>query len=217
RYAILSHTWMRVSPGEVTYVDWMKGEFDSHHSGYRKLLSFCKAAWNDHGLTLGWLDTLCINKESSAELDESIRSMYKWYRDSAICLTYLSGTVTLTDMHKDLWFTRGWTLQELLAPVNIKFYNREWKQLIESSKNDKDDYSIHQQIEQATSITQYELRYIRNVPISRRMQLAATREVTREEDIVYSLMGMFDVSIATAYGEGVEQAFFRLVKEILSA
>lgn len=217
RYAILSHTWIRANPGEVTHADWLKGEFDRHHAGYRKLVNFCKAAWEDHGLTLGWIDTLCINKESSSELDESIRSMYKWYRDSAVCLTYLAGTTAVHDMHTDHWFTRGWTLQELLAPGRIKFYDAYWKQLIESADNDKNDYTIHQQIELATTISQYELRYIRNVPISRRMQLASKREVTRQEDIVYSLMGIFDVSIAIAYGEGVEQSFFRLLKEILSA
>ncbi|KAF8204075.1 hypothetical protein BJ912DRAFT_1052817 [Pholiota molesta] len=139
RYAILSHTWLRTAPGEVTYSDWNKGMFDMEHAGYQKLVNFCKIASRDHGLTLGWMDTICINKESSTELDESIRSMYNWYRDSDLCITYLAETATLSDVHKDPWFTRGWTLQELLAPGCIKFYDMDWIKLISTSDNDKWD------------------------------------------------------------------------------
>ncbi|KAF8196449.1 hypothetical protein BJ912DRAFT_955213 [Pholiota molesta] len=193
RYAILSHTWLR-SSDEVTYSAWNKGVFNTSDPGYQKLVNFCKAAWTDHGLTLGWMDTVCINKDSSAELDESIRSMYNWYSRAHVCITYLAETETISDMHNDRWFTRGWT----------PFL---W--------NDIRDPKITAQITRATSITKYELGNIFTASISRRMQMAANREVTREEDTAYSLMGIFNVSISIAYGEGAQRAFFRLLQEIL--
>ncbi|KAF8185191.1 hypothetical protein BJ912DRAFT_490976 [Pholiota molesta] len=214
RYAILSHTWLRTVSSEVTYDDWNKGRLETNDPGYQKLVNFCKTAWKDHHVIFGWMDTLCINKESSSELDESIRSMYNWYSRSAVCITYLAETGTLSDMHADPWFTRGWTLQELLAPSVIKFYNADWNQLVDSSDNDKLDAAITKQIERATTIIHSELYNVRLAPISRRMQLAATREVTREEDTSYSLMGIFDVSISTAYGEGARHAFSRLLQAI---
>jgi hypothetical protein len=235
-YAILSHRWTD-KPGELTYSDWKKGSVDIENAKCQKLVNFCKAAWENHGLTLGWIDTVCINKESSAELDESIRSMYAWYANSDICITYLAGTESLVDMHNDLWFRRGWTFQELLAPNCVKFYNKHWMRLSPNDSNDlsqrakelgpqrrlslfgsdKEDPSILKVIHRATTITPDELQDIRATPISRRMQLAAKREVTRKEDIAYSLMGIFDVSMSTAYGEGPERAFYRLVKEIFDS
>ncbi|KAF8196472.1 hypothetical protein BJ912DRAFT_111768 [Pholiota molesta] len=218
RYAILSHTWIREAPGEVTYADWRRGGLDSTHPGHRKLVQFCQTSWAEHGVHLGWMDTVCINKESSAELDESIRSMYKWYRDASVCMTYLAETASLPDMHLDPWFTRGWTLQELLAPNCMRFYGVDWKRLVGASPySDALDSQIQEQIELATTITEYELLNIHATSISRRMQLAAKREVTREEDTAYSLMGIFDISISIAYGEGAERAFFRLIKELLSS
>ncbi|KAF8179214.1 hypothetical protein BJ912DRAFT_982921 [Pholiota molesta] len=217
-YAILSHTWLRSAPGEVTYKDWHQGAFDlSTHAGYRKLVNFCKVAMDDHEITLGWMDTVCINKESSAELDESIRSMYKWYRGAKICITYLGETTTLWNMNNDPWFTRGWTLQELLAPQRIKFYGKDWSKLTgTSSLNDKEDSEVQKRIKLATTITAKELISPATVPISRKMHWAAKRQVTRGEDAAYSLMGIFDVNMSIAYGEGAKLAFVRLLKEILS-
>ncbi|KAF9474273.1 hypothetical protein BDN70DRAFT_325292 [Pholiota conissans] len=219
KYAILSHTWLRTVPGEITYGDWIKerGPFDAESLGYKKLVNFCRTAWKVHGFTFGWIDTICINKESSSELDESIRSMYNWYARSQLCIVYLAETQILANMHVDPWFTRGWTLQELLAPRTIKFYGRKWHPLFEGSDNDKTVYQIMKQIEKASTISSDELDDIRAAPISRRMQLAAVREVTREEDTAYSLMGIFNVSIMTAYGEGAKRAFFRLLQEILTS
>ncbi|KAF8187130.1 hypothetical protein BJ912DRAFT_970184 [Pholiota molesta] len=217
-YAILSHTWLCSAPGEVTYEDWHQGAFDlSTHTGYRKLVNFCKVAMDDHEITLGWMDTVCINKESSAELDESIRSMYKWYRGAKICITYLGETTALWNMNNDPWFTRGWTLQELLAPQRIKFYGKDWSKLTgTSSLNDKEDSEVQKRIKLATTITAKELISPATVPISRKMHWAAKRQVTRGEDAAYSLMGIFDVNMSIAYGEGAKLAFVRLLKEILS-
>ncbi|KAF8202504.1 hypothetical protein BJ912DRAFT_897077 [Pholiota molesta] len=220
RYAILSHTWLRGNSREVTYGDWIRSEFDPQQPGYRKLVNFCRTGWKDYGVALGWMDTVCINKESSAELDESIRSMYKWYQGAHVCITYLAETVAHSDMPKDTWFTRGWTLQELLAPSNIKFYNADWDKFVDSAESDKDHSIITKTITEATTITVSELKQAHrmfSIPISRRMQMAAKRQVTREEDSAYSLMGILNVSIATAYGEGAERAFSRLLQAVLNS
>ncbi|KAF9472563.1 hypothetical protein BDN70DRAFT_938097 [Pholiota conissans] len=199
KYAILSHKWLRGMPGEITYDLWNKGSLDPESAGYRKLVSFCRTSWKDHGITLAWMDTVCINKDSSSELDESIRSMYAWYERAGICIIYLSETQTITDTQHDTWFTRGWTLQELLAPKAFKFYSCEWIQLAQGP-NDKENSVILSIIQQTTTISYVELMNITVIPFSRRMQWAAFREVTREEDMAYSLMGIFDVSISIAYG-----------------
>ncbi|KAF9483335.1 hypothetical protein BDN70DRAFT_929347 [Pholiota conissans] len=123
QYAILSHTWLHSAP-EVTYEDWHGGEINTTHEGYRKLVNFCRVTEADHGITLGWMDSICTDKSSSAELDESIRSMYKWYQNTKLCITLLADTTSIGDVEQDRWFTRGWTLQELLAPQNLKFYQR---------------------------------------------------------------------------------------------
>ncbi|KAF9477944.1 hypothetical protein BDN70DRAFT_933787 [Pholiota conissans] len=219
RYAILSHTWIRDSGAEVTYSIWNSGRFNTNQSGYQKLANFCKTAWIDHGIVFGWMDTICINKESSSELDESIRSMYKWYRNAHVCITYLVHTGFRSDMHNDAWFTRGWTFQELLAPRSMKFYNKDWQRLNDDlRRSDKDDDFIIHEIQQATTLTYAELQCdAKDLPISRKMELAAKRAVQREEDTAYSLMGICNVSISIAYGEGANRAFFRLIMEILNS
>ncbi|KJA23039.1 hypothetical protein HYPSUDRAFT_40166 [Hypholoma sublateritium FD-334 SS-4] len=212
-YAILSHTWMRDIPGDITFQDWATREHNPR--GNTKIVKFCEvAAWN-HNVTLGWIDTVCINKDSSSELDESIRSMYSWYRGASACITYLSETTNISDAHHDSWFTRGWTLQELLAPSLSIFYNGNWKRMGSSN-----DVEIQTAIQKATGITSKELDLswtgaIEKIPFSRRMQLACGRQVTREEDTSYSLMGILDVDISIAYGEGSSRAFLRLVRELL--
>ena len=221
QYAILSHTWLPA--GEVTYSEWINRTFDTASPGYVKLANFCREAAVHYGVRLAWMDTVCINKESSAELDESIRSMFKWYKGTRVCLTYLAETTSLDDMEKDKWFTRGWTLQELLAPSCIKFHTENWATIsdIPAFHCDKSKLSpLVSKICGATGLSKEELfhsPYLDHIPIWRKMQWAANREVTREEDAVYSLMGIFNVSMPTGYGEGAEHAFLRLVREILSS
>lgn len=214
-YAILSHTWIRDTPGDITYKDWKTQTLLSHR-GVDKITKFCEVSARHHGMTLGWIDSICINKESSSELDESIRSMYNWYRGAHICITYLSETLSIGQKPCDSWLTRGWTLQELLAPLQNFFYDANWEKL--GSNNDK---SIESFIEEETTITKNELDMckkgdIKKIPISRRIQLACGRQVTREEDSSYSLMGILGVDISIAYGEGAERAFYRLLRELIS-
>ncbi|KJA23037.1 hypothetical protein HYPSUDRAFT_599342 [Hypholoma sublateritium FD-334 SS-4] len=196
-YAILSHTWMRDTPGDITFQDWATRE--DNPRGNTKIVKFCEVAARNHNVTLGWIDTVCINKDSSSELDESIRSMYNWYRGASVCITFLSETANFPDAHRDSWFTRGWTLQELLAPACSVFYNENWNQLGSSS-----DVIIQSVIQTACGITSRELNLswsgkIVQIPFSRRMQMACGRQITREEDTSYSLMGILGVDISIAY------------------
>ncbi|KAF9480768.1 hypothetical protein BDN70DRAFT_594922 [Pholiota conissans] len=217
KYAILSHTWLRGTPGEITYDLWTKGPLDLKSAGYKKLAGLCRTVWKEYGLTLAWMDTICINKDSSSELDESIRSMYAWYERAGICIAYLSETHTTTHIPDDTWFTRGWTLQELIAPKKLKFYSAEWNRLAQDHNDDKKDPVILGFIKQATTLSSEELTGKQDVSLSRRMQWATSREVTREEDMAYSLMGIFNVSISIAYGEGGSRAFLRLLEEIMKS
>lgn len=210
RYAILSHTWIRDSPGDLVFRDWEQRQ--SNQRGLSKVTKFCQIAGQAHGVTFGWMDTVCINKDSSSELDESIRSMYKWYRLAYICVAYLAETRELESMHADPWFTRGWTLQELLAPADVRFYNMDWEPFHMSLTGD-----VVKQIEKATTITWVEKAEPAAIPLSRKMQLAVNRKVTREEDEVYSLMGLLGVEISIAYGEGAQRALTRLMREVLSS
>ncbi|KJA13875.1 hypothetical protein HYPSUDRAFT_151053, partial [Hypholoma sublateritium FD-334 SS-4] len=219
-YAILSHTWLQ--SGEVTYSNWRNHTtpLDTQSPGYDKLAKFCQVSAK-RGFRLGWMDTVCINKESSAELDESIRSMFKWYKKAKICIVYLAETTSLDDLNEDKWFTRGWTLQELLAPDFIKFFSKTWTELSDNpDETDKSlDSPLLDRISGAAGLYKNELgvpsRHFHNAPIWRKMQWAANRNVTRGEDAAYSLMGIFNISMPTGYGEGAEHAFLRLVKEIL--
>ena len=221
-YAILSHTWL--TKGEITYSEWGNhtAPLDTQSPGYNKLANFCEVAAK-YALRLAWMDTVCINKENSAELDESIRSMFKWYMGAKVCVAYLAETTSVEDMGQDKWFTRGWTLQELIAPRHIKFFSKNWTALSNNlAECDKTNFCspLITRICAATGLDEEELLYspdLNFIPIWRKMQWAAKRKVTREEDTAYSLMGIFNISMPTGYGEGAEHAFLRLVREILSS
>ncbi|KAF9474981.1 hypothetical protein BDN70DRAFT_285586 [Pholiota conissans] len=230
-YAVLSHTWFlpEDKEKEVTHddrIDAMKkwAEIRTRNGkGYQKLLNFCEVASKKHGISLFWMDTICIDKKNTAELSESIRSMYRWYSESSLCIAYLEHTTSLQDLPADPWFERGWTLQELLAPKKIKFYNKNWQPLT-SYHNDKSrdaerTTGILTKISRATGISPSALLSFQpgiKDGIASKMVWAATRKTTKGEDRAYSLMGIFAVSISIAYGEGAERAFFRLVEAILT-
>ncbi|KAH7073575.1 heterokaryon incompatibility protein-domain-containing protein, partial [Paraphoma chrysanthemicola] len=220
-YAVLSHTW---SNSEVTYDDMLTGN-GTEKLGWRKIEETCRQARED-GLRYAWVDTCCINKDSSAELSESINSMFRWYREAAICYAFLEDVRRAASIGQDVlqlwpnfqsarWFSRGWTLQELLAPAKeFRFYGEDW-QLIGTREE------LAMVISQATNIDRDAIyswsseEYIRHASIARKMSWAANRETTREEDIAYSLLGLFDVNMPLLYGEGGSRAFERLQEEMM--
>ncbi|KAJ5836566.1 HET-domain-containing protein [Penicillium robsamsonii] len=205
-YAILSHTW---EEGEVLFEDIGKGTALTK-SGYKKVEYTAQQALRD-GLEYIWVDTCCINKESSAELSECLNSMFRWYQQAQVCYVYLA------DMDEDVnqmascrWFTRGFTLQELIAPGNVVFFSRNWVRL--GSKMDLCDA-----ISDITGIgVEYLCQYreLECASIAQRMSWAANRQTSRPEDISYCLLGIFSVNMPLLYGEGA-RAFIRLEEEIM--
>ena len=158
-----------------------------------------------------WVDTCCIDKSSSAELSESINSMFKWYRQATTCYAYLEDVDTHdpadfkspdSSLSKSRWFRRGWTLQELVAPRNVTFYNAKWEKI-----GDKKDHVL--ELEAITGIDPDVLggKAPQAVPIAWRMSWAADRETTRIEDVAYSLLGIFDINMPLLYGEGPKPSY----------
>jgi hypothetical protein len=208
RYAILSHTWGEDTE-EVTFDDLTNGT-GRDKPGYKKIL-FCGAQAAQDKIQYFWLDTCCISKSSSAELTEAINSMFKWYRASEVCYAFLSDLEPGNESLRECkWFQRGWTLQELIAPSNVRFYDKKW-----NFRGDK--LSLRSEL---ASITQIDPGVLTNVvslaevPVAVRMSWAATRKTTREEDRAYSLLGIFQINMPMLYGEG-EKAFIRLQEEII--
>jgi hypothetical protein len=218
RYAILSHTW---ALEEVTFRDMMDGNGRSK-IGFDKI-RFCGEQARRDGLQYFWVDTCCIDKSSSTELAEAINSMFRWYRDAAKCYVFLSDVpkadVDITDQSHQLpwesafqisrWFTRGWTLQELIAPTSVEFFSKNWEFL-------GDRKSLEQHI---CEITRIPTKALRGSPLAEfspteRLSWAETRQTTREEDMAYSLLGMFDVYMPLIYGEGRANAVGRLQEAI---
>ncbi len=206
RYAILSHTW---GQEEVTFKD-MTSPTRFLKKGYAKIVRTCRLA-REQGLDFAWIDTCCIDKSSSAELNESINSMFRWYQNAEVCYVFLSDLVLpVKNMGACRWFTRGWTLQELLAPRKLEFYDSEWGRL--GSKDDFIDI-----ISEATRIPRAVLAHrqpIKDCSVAARMAWAASRNTTRIEDEAYCLLGIFDVHMPLIYGEG-RQSFRRLQEEIV--
>ena len=209
KYAILSHTW---GNGEVTITDLQTPQ-GRLKIGWKKIEYACTEA-RSYGLNYAWIDTCCIDKTSSAELSEAINSMFLWYRESQICYAYLADVDRSridVDFARSRWFSRGWTLQELLAPTQVEFFDTNWLQL--GSKN-----QLAPSISMVTGIDVEILHgthiQLKNKSIACRMSWASCRQTTRIEDMAYSLLGIFDVSMPLLYGEG-QRAFIRLQEEIL--
>ena len=217
-YVILSHTWGRRGD-EVNFQDVVKGT-GRHKAGYEKI-KFCGEQAARDGLQYFWVDSCCIDKSSSAELQEAILSMFRWYQRATKCYVYLAD-VNAIDQHDQWnweqdfrgsrWFTRGWTLQELLAPRTVEFFSQEGR-LLGNKEN------LERLIQEITGIA---IGALRGMPMSQfeindRFSWARTRHTKRAEDEAYSLLGIFGVSMPIMYGEGRANAFNRLKKEINEA
>ncbi|KAI5926377.1 heterokaryon incompatibility protein-domain-containing protein [Camillea tinctor] len=214
-YAILSHTW---GPEEISFAEFSDPgrPYLAHDgAGLRKIRLTCQKA-RAAGLDWAWIDTCCIDKSSSAELSEAINSMFKWYRGARVCFAILG---------KCRWFSRGWTLQELIAPRHVKFYidelakkgchknknvDRRWIS-IGSKKDLVGALSIVTRIDSPILLSEQSLD---SISVAGRMSWAAGRQTSREEDIAYCLMGIFGVNMPMLYGEG-SKAFQRLQEEIM--
>ena len=197
KYAILSHRW---EEDEITYK-----EMDERHDGlelkrgYQKIQACAQQALKDD-LDYFWIDTCCIDKSSSAEQSEAINSMFQWYRNAQVCYVYLydiPARLPGTDyrawrakFQTSRWFTRGWTLQELIAPRSLKFFAGDWshvgtKEDLTSAITDKTGIPYEVVINSDFS----------KASLAQRMSWAAGRSTSRREDAAYCLMGLFDVNM----------------------
>ena len=223
-YAILSHCWneqeQTLQDIQKIYKRAAKSGQDPHPLICDKIRRFCALA-QEHGFEWAWIDTCCIDKTSSAELSEAINSMYQYYSLAAVCYAYLEDVPTedalvLNDGRPgsrfkfSKWHTRGWTLQELVAPRVVLFVSSSWDVL-----GTKADLSA--QLQQCTKIPEAVL-HMKQTPaslsVAQRMSWASQRKTTRTEDEAYCLMGLFDITMPTLYGEG-KKAFQRLQEIIM--
>ncbi|OCT46825.1 hypothetical protein CLCR_01935 [Cladophialophora carrionii] len=208
-YAILSHTWGKE---EVLFQDLGTADY-KRKEGHRKIEDCCAQAEAD-GFEYAWMDTCCIDKRSSSELSEAINSMFRWYSEAHVCYVHLSDVDNdpLSSSFKNSrWWTRGWTLQELLAPTHVVFYDGLWREI--GTK-----MSMLDQIVVITGISRRHLSDPASVNYecaAEKMLWASRRETTRIEDIAYCLMGIFGIHMPLLYGEG-PRAFQRLQSEILT-
>jgi hypothetical protein len=209
-YAILSHVW-GLPNDEVSFEDMRAGTAEQKH-GYFKLQNSCAIAVQD-GLKYIWIDTCCIDKGSSAELSEAINSMFRYYAESKICYAYLEGVSSSTPdacFAESKWFTRGWTLQELIAPPHVRFLSQSWLEI--GTKTE-----LATEVSRITKVDVQTLKsshHLYQASLAQRMSWASGRTTTRKEDLAYCLLGIFDVNMPLLYGEG-SKAFIRLQKEIM--
>ena len=224
-YAILSHRWGEQEVGydeivELAKMDKEKRGEIRQRDGYQKILDSCKQAEKD-GYKWLWVDTCCIDKRSSAELSEAINSMYRWYENAQVCYVYLHDVLdpsfpVESDYDEEAakrcpeWFSRGWTLQEMIAPSNVQFFNKKWQHL-------GDKRTLARTLKDITGVPKHILRdglYGNRPCVAQIMSWAANRTTTRVEDRAYSLLGLLGVNMPMLYGEG-KKAFHRLQLEII--
>ncbi|KAK5700462.1 hypothetical protein LTR97_004979 [Elasticomyces elasticus] len=239
-YAILSHRWaatqQEVSFEEYTLVTGVdngleppfyakRADLIRSRSGYHKIVDFCEFA-RQHGHDYVWVDTCCIDKRSSEDLSESINSMWAWYERASICYVYMadvpSSPADYGRYHDSLaasdWFTRGWTLQELLAPWQLEFCTSEWHVFGHLSK--MPNVANHADfVDQLSAITGIAPQYLianhrfSTASVAERMSWASGRQTSREEDKAYCMLSLFGINMTLRYGEA-SNAFLRLQKKV---
>ncbi|KAK6439682.1 hypothetical protein LTR95_004102 [Oleoguttula sp. CCFEE 5521] len=237
-YIIASHRW---GSEELTYQD-VEGHLNTYKSGYVKLRGFLDYVRQTYPFIHWlWIDTCCIDKTNSVELSEAINSMFRWYRNAAVCLAYLSdvdfsaedgtaeesGTRTegnaymSDDLKRQLqhsqWFQRGWTLQELVAPRLVVFLSQQWNVIGFKGRGFCNDTSFVAQVAVLTRVPAevlHDSREVGRVSAEQKIRWALGRETTRAEDRWYCLFGLLDTPIGANYGEGSKRARRRLLAEL---
>ncbi|RPD54417.1 HET-domain-containing protein [Lentinus tigrinus ALCF2SS1-6] len=209
-YAIVSHVWVHEGQG-------YKGKNNTIPAAVSEKIRRCCAVAREHGFERIWIDSCCIDRESSSELSEAINSMYNWYLHAKVCYVYLADVEYADDpaargsqFRRSQWFCRGWTLQELIAPRVLVFLSKDWRILGTKTM-------LASVIEEVTGIDRAILTHERSldtVSIAKRISWASRRRTTRVEDEAYSLMGVLGVNLPAIYGEG-RLAFIRLQEEVI--
>lgn len=232
-YLVSSHRW---SDDEASYKDVLK-QRNTLSRGFKKIHQFClfagqqfkKNAFSPTIRESIWIDTCCINKNSSAEVSESINSMRTWYTRADHCIAYLKDVRPFSagwdavyyDFRRSEWFQRGWTLQELLAPTCVVFLTRDWEPIGRRSSRDHTcvvtQNILNRTIQEITHIPEhvlYDFGKCSTMSSESKMAWAADRRTTKSEDMAYCLLGILDVHMPLIYGEGARNAQRRLEEEI---
>lgn len=196
QYAILSHTWEQ---DEVSLQDFGNLDFARRKAGFSKIEKTCQIA-KSRGLKYAWVDTCCIDKTSSAELTEAINSMFEWYKQAQVCFAFISDLPSVVAGGPMLdwlaggdyrWFSRGLTLQELIAPQRLEFFDSAWQ-----PRGDR--FTLRSGISQKSEIDMPVLQSsacLPGIPVGRKMSWASARTTTRVEDMAYCLLGIFNINM----------------------
>lgn len=213
-YAIVSHTW---GPDELQFADFQ--DFDSARlkkpaSAHKIDLVLHQAVQDGHKWI--WMDNLCIDKANNTELAEAINSMFRYYKEAKTCYTFLADVSWSKNIHWEhgfslsKWFTRGWTLQEMLASRDLRFLDHEGRVL---GCMQDEVLRLTARVSGVPIDILTHRRPLSSASIAQRMSWAARRETSKAEDVAYCLLGIFDVNIPLLYGEGSERAFINRLQE----
>ena len=220
RYVTFSHVWEGKEPS-FQDVNRANSVWDLDSSPLNeKLRKFCEVV-RTHGYRWAWSDTCCIDKTISTVLNQSLTMMYKWYEASAAMFVLLASVASpsaLGDLPDSIWMTRAWTAQELLAAKVVRFYDRDWKLYLgDTRSNHKESPEIMQELADAIGVTRETIIAFNpnDLGIREKLRLASTRKATVEEDVAYSLIGIFNSDIIPRYGEG-DAALGHLLEEIVA-
>lgn len=243
RYSMLSHTWELEAHSEPEFRDLENRSVDSLPESFSntKLQTFCRTT-REHGYWWAWSDTCCINKAEKEALDVSLRSMYRWYSESSLTIVHLKGVRRQLEVDLDTllaildelleefvncrWNKRAWTLQEYFASQVIHFYTEDWKPYLpidvrcsDTPTNHKHVRAIQRGMELVTGLDAARLSALQpgSGEARQKLRLASTRGATRREDVAYSLLGIFKVTIEAIYGDDeVPRALGRLLGALLT-
>lgn len=234
-YAILSHRWVgrevvfgdfdtipkerlqnvaEANPVSKT-IGGIENVGDGIEASIYKIAGACAQVRRTPGVRHIWIDTVCINKNDSRELSSALNSMFNWYENATVCYVYLYDVTwneadldgSRAEFCQSKWFKRGWTLQELLAPKHIEFYDRDWRFIGPKQ-------TLIKQIVKAAKIAEeYLIGDFRTASIAQKMSWLSERITTIIEDRAYCMLGIFDVFLDTRYGRGGDE-FLRLQREI---
>ena len=219
-YVTFSHVWEGKEPSfqDVNLVGsvWILGSSPLND----KLKKFCEVV-RSSGYRWAWSDTCCIDKTISTVLYQSLTMMYKWYEASTATFVFLADVDSLSaigKLKKSRWMTRAWTAQELLAGKVILFYDRNWKPYLgDTRSNHKESPEIMQELADAIGVAHETILAFNpdDLTVREKLRLASTRNATLEEDVAYSLIGIFQSDIRPHYGEG-DAALGHLLEEIVA-
>lgn len=225
-YVIASHRW---KAGTEACLKDLRKNRNAHKDGYRKVEGFAKYV-RDHICHIDWLwiDTCCVDQRSSQEVTEAVNSMFRWYADAEVCLAWLTDVENAgeeSEFRRSNWFDRGWTLQELLAPHVTLFLSSDWELIGHKGGGGwtKSGFLLNKRpglesvIAEVTSIPKNVLHNFNesmSCSVEERLTWIDRRTTTKEEDMSYSMLGVFGVAMPVCYGEGAGKARRRLLEEI---